>query len=101
MTSDDRVCVVGFMGKERMLPAETPCLRMPREDFDVLMRGDQGADLRATRQTNISPFLSAGDRATYEGASTTLAECADGDTIYVGGLEGSDSWEASRVKRHA
>jgi len=95
--SDDRVCVVGCTGKERMLGADTPCLRMPREDFEALAGGDQGADLRATRVTNIPPFLSPSDRTTYEGEATTLAQCADGDTVYVGG--DNDEWEAARVKR--
>lgn len=99
MTSDNRVRVVGFMGSERELAADTECVRMPREDFDALVNGDKDADLRATRLTNIAPFLSPADRAAYEGEATTLAACADGDTVYVGGLEGTENWEAARVKR--
>ena len=63
MTNGDRVCVVGCTGKERWLAADTPCVRMPREDFEALTGGDAGADLRATRQTNIAPFLNPSDRA--------------------------------------
>lgn len=94
MSNDVRV--VGFDGKERMLAADTPCLRMPREDFEALVGGDEDADLRATRVTNIAPFLTPADRATYEGEETTLAQCADGDAVYVGP---GDDWSAARVKR--